>query len=55
MRLSNIVRNNAESMLIAVGLTHHTAYVRLRPAPHTRNTVLSYALTIAPKPYFLNW
>jgi len=46
-------------MSIAVALTHHTAYryerpvslgpqtVRLRPAPHTRNTVLSYALTIA--------
>jgi transglutaminase-like putative cysteine protease len=29
--------------------------VRLRPAPQTRSTVLSYALTIAPKPHFLNW
>src|SRR6202000_2654623 len=67
MRLSNIVQDNAETMSIAVALTHHTAYryerpvslgaqtVRLRPAPQTRNTVLSYALTIAPKPHFLNW
>ncbi len=54
-------------MSIAVALTHHTAYryerpislgpqtMRLRPAPQTRNAVLSYALTIAPKPHFLNW
>jgi uncharacterized protein (DUF2126 family)/transglutaminase-like putative cysteine protease len=67
VRLSNIVQDNPETMSIAVALTHHTAYryerpvslgaqtVRLRPAPQTRNTVLSYALTIAPKPHFLNW
>jgi len=54
-------------MSIAVALTHHTEYrydraislgpqtIRLRPAPHTRNTVLSYALNIAPKPHFINW
>ncbi len=54
-------------MSIAVALTHHTEYryerpialgaqtIRLRPAPHTRNAVLSYALAIAPKPHFLNW
>jgi len=67
MRPGNIVQDNAETMSIAVALTHHTAYryerpislgpqtVRLRPAPQTRNTVLSYALAIAPKPHFLNW
>ena len=54
-------------MSIHVALTHRTAYrydravlagpqtIRLRPAPHARTSILSYALAITPKPHFLNW
>ena len=54
-------------MSIHVALTHRTSYrydravvagpqtIRLRPAPHARTQILSYALTVAPDPHFLNW
>ncbi len=54
-------------MPLNVALTHRTSYhydrlvqpgpqtIRLRPAPHTRTPILSYQLTVEPKPHFLNW
>ena len=54
-------------MAIRVALKHRTSYkydravamgpqvVRLRPAPHCRTPVLSYALKITPEAHFLNW
>jgi uncharacterized protein (DUF2126 family) len=54
-------------LAIHVALNHVTHYrydrpvtlspqlVRLRPAPHTRTPVLSYSLTVAPEPHFVNW
>jgi uncharacterized protein (DUF2126 family)/transglutaminase-like putative cysteine protease len=54
-------------MAIRVALNHRTSYtydrrialgpqtVRLRPAPHTRAPILSYALKVLPEPHFVNW
>ena len=54
-------------MSIHAALTHRTSYryeravtlgaqtIRLRPAPHARTPILSYSLTVAPEPHFLNW
>ena len=54
-------------MAIHIALSHSTRYrydrrvslsphvVRLRPAPHCRTPVLSYALRITPDDHFLNW
>src|SRR5882672_9364672 len=54
-------------MSIQVALHHRTTLfrskpvalgpqvVRLRPAPHSRTSILSYSLTVEPKQHFINW
>jgi len=54
-------------MGIHVALNHQTVYhydrlvnlgpqiIRLRPAPHSRTTILSYSLRVTPAEHFINW
>lgn len=54
-------------MSLLASLTHTTRYnydrpvtlgpqlIRLRPAPHTRSRIPSYALTVRPENHFINW
>lgn len=54
-------------MTLNVALTHRTSYqydryisvspqiIRLRPAPHCRTPIISYALELTPKLHFINW
>src|SRR5689334_1635225 len=65
--LASRPHREAFPMALPVALLHRTSYrydrpvmlgpqiVRLRPTPHTRSPVLSYALTVTPDPGSLHW
>ena len=66
-RRVHLCNSKADQMPLSVALTHRTTYhydravslgpqtIRLRPAPHARTPILSYALRVEPRPHFINW
>src|SRR6185503_17446599 len=66
-RRASICTNELSLLSIRVALHHRTRYaydrpvtlsphvVRLRPAPHARTPIVSYALRVEPEDHFINW
>jgi uncharacterized protein (DUF2126 family)/transglutaminase-like putative cysteine protease len=64
---NNRNKKAVDAMAIRVALNHQTTYrydrlvtlaphvIRLRPAPHCRTPIVSYALKVHPQDHFLNW